>query len=138
MNGMALANPAGLQLDFLLRVFGLRSLAGIFLLIAIYGFFTLKLYRKQTSSQAQHVHDTDRLSKQMIIQKMMHANDTEFVQLLVAYLEKFTTHTIAHSLTSLLAWAKFSDNEIAELKVINYGKWKLSKELREKILKRMK
>ena len=137
MYGMALSNPAGVQFDFLLRMFGLRFVAGIFLLIAIYGFHSVRSYRKQELVKQAHHHDTERLSKQMLLRKMQGANDKELVELLVAYLEKFHTKTGAHSLSSLLAWAKFSENEIAELKVVNYGKGKLSEWLREKILKRM-
>ena len=137
MFGMALPNPAGLQIDFFLRVFGLRFLAGIFLLIAIYGFHSVRSYRRQELRRQAHSHDTDRLSKQMILRKMQGANDKELVELLVAYLEKFHTKSSAHSLSSLLAWAKFSENEIAQLKVINYGKWKLSSELKMKILQQV-
>ena len=83
------------------------------------------------------MHDTNRLSKQMFLRKMQGANDKELVELLVAYLEKFHTKSSAHSLSSLLAWAKFSDNEIAQLKVINYWKGKLSSELKMKILEKV-
>ena len=138
MFGLALPNPAGLQIDYLLRVFGLRFLAGIFLLIAIYGFHSVRSYRRQELKKQANHYDTDRLSKQIFLRKMQSANDKELVELLVAYLEKFHTKTKAHSLSSLLAGAKFSDNEIAELKVVNYGKGKLSEQLREKILKRIK
>lgn len=138
MFGMALPNPAGLQIDYLLRVFGLRFIAGIFLLIAIYWFHSVRSYRKQELRKQAQAQDTKRLSKQMFLRKMQGANDKELVALLVAYLEKFHTKTSAHSLSSLLAWAKFSDNEIAELKVVNYGKGKLSEQLKEKIMKRMK
>ena len=103
MFGMALPNPAGLQFDFLLRMFGLRFVAGIFLLIAIYGFHSVRSYRKQELRKQAHAHDTDRLSKQMIRHKIQGANDRELVELLVAYLEKFHTKTGAHSLSSLLA-----------------------------------
>ena len=103
MFGMALPNPAGLQFDFLLRMFGLRFVAGIFLLIAIYGFHSVRSYRKQELRKQAHAHDTDRLSKQMIRHKIQGANDRELVELLVAYLEKFHTKSSAHSLSSLLA-----------------------------------
>jgi hypothetical protein len=103
MYGMALPNPAGVQIDFFLRVFGLRFVAGIFLAIAIYGFHSVRSYRRQELRKQSHHHDTDRLSKQMILYKMKGASDRELVELLVAYLEKFHTKSSAHSLSSLLA-----------------------------------
>jgi hypothetical protein len=103
MFGLALPNPAGLQIDYLLRAFGLWFLAGIFLLIAMYGFHSIRSFRRQEQRKQAHAHDTDRLSKQMILRKMQGANDKELVELLVAYLEKFHTKSSAHSLSSLLA-----------------------------------
>lgn len=136
MFGMALANPAGLQIDFLGRVFGLRFLAGLFLLIATYGFYSLKQYAKQTKSVAHHNKEVHRFSKQLLLQKMQKANDAELVQLLVAYLEKFTTKTKRNSLGVLFQEANFSLAEIQQLQEANYGKGKLSAELKEKIVKR--
>jgi len=103
MYGLALPNPEGLQFDFYLRVFGLWFLAGIFLLIALYGLYTMRSLRRQELSKQAHEQDANRLSKHMLVRKMQSANDQELVELLVAYLEKFTTKTKAHSLPSLLA-----------------------------------
>ncbi len=138
MNGIALTNPAGLQFDFTLKVFLLWFLAWIFLLIAIYGIHTLRYYRRQEQKTTHHKKDVARLQKQLLIQKMQTAGDQELVALFVAYLEKFTTTSGAWSISNVLTWAKFSDNEIAELKVINYGKGKLSEQLKAKIMKRLK
>lgn len=43
-----------------------------------------------------------RLSRQLFLTKMSQANDRQLVELLVAYLEKFTTTNKANSRASLL------------------------------------
>lgn len=130
---MALANPAWLQLDFTLKVFGLRFLAGVFILLACYGFFTRKQYHKHLRAKHGNQHDVHRLQKQLLIQKMQKAGDQELISLLVAYLEKFTTTSWAHSRNSLLNVAGFTDEEIKHLKEVNYGKAKLLHDIKEKI-----
>lgn len=137
MYSMALANPAGLQVDFFLKTFGLWFLAGLFLLLAAYGWFSMKHIRSSSRIKDAHHRELDTMNKQLRIKKIQAADEQKMVALLVAYLEKFHTKTGAHSFTSLLAWAKFSDNEIAELKAVNYGKGRLSNELKVKILKQV-
>jgi hypothetical protein len=100
---MALANPAGLQFDFALKVFGLWFLAGIFFLLAAYGVFTWRHFQKISRKGLGHQSELSRLQKQLHIQKMRAATDQEFLSLFVAYLEKFHTTSSAHSLSTLLA-----------------------------------
>lgn len=138
MYGFALPNIAGLQLDFTLRVFGVWFLAGLFLLLGVYGLFLLKNYRKESTHQQHHHEDMDRMQKQLLLQNMSKANDQEFCTLCIAYLEKFSTKTGTHSLDSLLSAAGFSLTESQLISKVYYGRGALSMEIRERMMKRIK
>jgi hypothetical protein len=54
MNGFALSNTSGLQLDFYIRIFIITFLTGVFCMTAVYGILTLRRYRKQYRQQQAH------------------------------------------------------------------------------------
>jgi hypothetical protein len=138
MNGFALSNASGLQLDFYLRIFIVTFLTGVFGMTAVYGILALRRYHREYRQQQQHGGNMLLLEQQLYMQKLQAGNHQEFVALFVAYLEKFVTKKPSDSLKSLLSGAHFSSSEIKHIIEVYYGNNELDSDLREKMIKELR
>jgi hypothetical protein len=135
MNGFALSNTSGLQLDFYLRIFIVTFLTGVFCMTAVYGILTMRRYRKEYRQQQAFGGDMSLLEQQLYLQRLQAGNHQEFVTLFVAYVEKFVTKKPSDSLKGLLSGAHFSSSEIKHIVEVYYGNKELDSEIRAKMLK---
>jgi hypothetical protein len=138
MNGFALSNTSGLQLDFYLRIFIVTFLTGVFCMTAVYGLLILRRYRKEYRQQQEQGVDMMLLEQQLYLQKLHASHHQEFIALFVAYLEKFVTKKPSESLKSLLSGTHFSSSEIKHIIEVYYGDKELDSDLREKMIKELR